>query len=202
MSPPTSSSSIQFLNVGSLVVAIGCKELLSSGGMMCGMVSGYTGAVCTLDSWIVGVVVVGTFACHRLLVGVWVPTLNSVGMVVDRLVDCRIRGLGAGNIGGEMIDGLALVIALLNIVANSCRAVNWDGKGCFTNPIIKNELTIYVLTPFLDNKTTYIDLNKIWAHIYSDYKCAQTNLIHQWIYINIEKGITHFKNMHKSIYSM
>ena len=157
MSPPTSSSSIQFLNVGSLVVAIGCKELLSSGGMMCGMVSGYTGAVCTLDSWIVGVVVVGTFACHRLLVGVWVPTLNSVGMVVDRMVDCRIRDLGAGNIDGEMIDGLALVIALLNI-ANSCRAANWGGRGCFINPIIKNKLTTYVVTPSLDNKTTYIAL--------------------------------------------
>lgn len=93
---------------------------------MCGVVSGDTGAVCTLDSCIVGAVVVGTLACRWMLGGVWVPTLDSAGMVVDRLVDCGLGGMGAGNMGCA-IDGFALIIALSNIAANSFRAANCDG---------------------------------------------------------------------------
>ena len=106
---------------------------------MCGLVSGDTVAICTLNSWIVVVAVMGTLACRRLLVGVWVTTLDSAGMIVDRLVNCGIGGIGDGNMGGDMVDGLALVISLSNIAANSCRAANCDevlvngdfGDGCF-----------------------------------------------------------------------
>ena len=85
---------------------------------MCGLVSGDTVAICTLNSWIVVVAVMGTLACRRLLVGVWVTTLDSAGMIVDRLVNCGIGGIGDGNMGGDMVDGFALVITLSNIVAN------------------------------------------------------------------------------------
>ena len=106
---------------------------------MCGVVLRDTGSVCTLDFWIVGAVVLGNLTCLRLLVGVWLPTLDSAGMIVDRLVDNGIGGMVVGNKGGDMVDGLGRIIALSNIAANSCRAANCDGvlvngdfgDGCF-----------------------------------------------------------------------